>query len=1113
MDADDDFENGGINLPTSIGAFAAISPLGPVYIISYVNMPSGLILYWFERVDPDDLFPTIAPAFAFGAKQAFNEVKKAIEELQKKGEHVNTSPIPQYMFVGGAIVLVSTGAVVYSPEIIAAIKSFATAWKAMCEQAIKSDYAMKSVLSATIGACTVLLAVANSPTVSADELVDAIDTFKEEYEYLADDISEEIYDEYFTEEDDERGEGLREAIQDESENFDEASNAAPPRDPLAIDFGAAGIELTTLENGVYFDLDNNGFAEKTAWIGAEDGFLVLDVNQNGIIDNGSELFGDQFIMSNGQKSSFGFEALADFDENEDGNIDENDSVFSSLLVWVDENQNGISESEELYALENLNIVSISLDYTESNILDTETGTLMAESSEVTYLENEVQKTTTISEFWFDVDTSDTTQGGETTVGNVPDLFDAIMADESGELFELWIRFNLAENVSSMRYYNKQILYFITNSADIDPNSRGGNIDARDLHVIEQFMGREFEGVSGSNPNAPAASILKDIYTNIENLYLNTLNLQAGLGGYLNAVYESEDDNGNKALDLTFLNYIFDSKIAEGENIDTLVYSLGVYLKSYDDISGTNVFDDYSTDYSSISSYYAKIVELADSDIYTFIGTEDTDNFKGTNNIDYVFGENGNDILYGSNGNDLLYGGYGDDTLNGGNGDDSYLIEANHGNDVIIDSNGLSKVIFSSNFTYDDYAIPVSAKGFIFTNQETGETICLPDFLTNPLNYEFYFEDEAVILGGGEAREVIQGTDEGDELEAGDGFNVFYGNDGNDDIYGGADMDFMFGGNGDDSLFGRNGVNVLLGETGNDTIYDGDDGSYLSGGDGDDSLYGGGADVLDGGAGNDYLQGDHGDDTYIFKKGYGIDTIDASSDNNTVLISGFTKSQMINTRNAQNDLIINFKGSEDCLIIQHFFDYNSNRDINFIFDNGTVLGQYDITAKYAPIYGTDADDWLAIQNSDDGLIFGGDGNDGLSGGSGNDELYGENGNDTLYGNDGNDILDGGAGNDTLNGGNGTDTYIFAKGYNNDVINEWGSDSSIIQLTDINSDEVTVTDQWGSNLILSVNGTEDTITISNFKWGQASYTFEFADGAVATVNKETWALEFSVLPTTE
>lgn len=49
-----------------------------------------------------------------------------------------------------------------------------------------------------------------------------------------------------------------------------------------------------------------------------------------------------------------------------------------------------------------------------------------------------------------------------------------------------------------------------------------------------------------------------------------------------------------------------------------------------------------------------------------------------------------------------------------------------------------------------------------------------------------------------------------------------------------------------------------------------------------------------------------------------------------------------------------------------------------------------------------------------------------------------------------------------------------------------------------------------LQLLINGTEDTLIISNFKWGQATYSFEFADGAIASVNKDTWELEFSKLP---
>lgn len=102
---------------------------------------------------------------------------------------------------------------------------------------------------------------------------------------------------------------LMKEIQEESGNYDRAGKAQPPRDPLIIDLGESGIELRSLEHGVNFDLDNNGFAEKTAWIGTEDGFLALDRNGNGNIDNGGELFGDQVILKDGSKSESGFEAL------------------------------------------------------------------------------------------------------------------------------------------------------------------------------------------------------------------------------------------------------------------------------------------------------------------------------------------------------------------------------------------------------------------------------------------------------------------------------------------------------------------------------------------------------------------------------------------------------------------------------------------------------------------------------------------------------------------------------------------------------------------------------------------------------------------------------------
>lgn len=422
-----------------------------------------------------------------------------------------------------------------------------------------------------------------------------------------------------------------------NDEYTNAGNAQPPRDPLAIDLGALGIELTTLENGVNFDLDKNGFAEKTAWIGLEDGFLCLDRNGNSKIDDGGELFGDQVELSNGAISVSGFEALADFDEDGDGVIDHNDTVWNDLRVWIDANHNGISDSGELKTLNELGVVNISLDVTKEENVDTATGTMEAEFAMVTFADGTERK---ISEFWFPVNTSDTTQtGGDgeivETKGNVPDITLAIEADKTGTLAVLYKKYCLSEDFVEKRFLSKQILYFITDSTDISPNSRGGNIDARDLHVIETFMGREFVGVGGTNPNSNAANILKKLYISLENIFFSDLNVESQDSFYINMIFVSEDEQGNKIVDFTFLNAILEMEIATGENVEGNLYSIGSYLSLFDEAYDTNAFSEFSTYYKAVSPQYADILELSKSGT-TYLATNDNDTYRGTGNNDFIF---------------------------------------------------------------------------------------------------------------------------------------------------------------------------------------------------------------------------------------------------------------------------------------------------------------------------------------------------------------------------------------------------------------------------------------------------------------------------------------------
>ncbi len=95
------------------------------------------------------------------------------------------------------------------------------------------------------------------------------------------------------------------------------------KDPLVINFNGSAAQLT--DTKFSFDLANNGKAEKMSFVTSGSGFLALDKNSNGIIDNGGELFGAQ--------SGNGFSDLAAYDSDGNNWIDENDPVYSKLLVW------------------------------------------------------------------------------------------------------------------------------------------------------------------------------------------------------------------------------------------------------------------------------------------------------------------------------------------------------------------------------------------------------------------------------------------------------------------------------------------------------------------------------------------------------------------------------------------------------------------------------------------------------------------------------------------------------------------------------------------------------------------------------------------------------------
>ena len=117
-------------------------------------------------------------------------------------------------------------------------------------------------------------------------------------------------------------------------------------DPLVINLDTDATELS--DQTFYFDLDADGEEEEISMLKGGSGYLALDKNGDGVINDGSELFG----TANGD----GFADLAQYDEDGNGWIDENDAIWSKLKIWCkDENGNDV-----LYKLSDKGVGAICL---------------------------------------------------------------------------------------------------------------------------------------------------------------------------------------------------------------------------------------------------------------------------------------------------------------------------------------------------------------------------------------------------------------------------------------------------------------------------------------------------------------------------------------------------------------------------------------------------------------------------------------------------------------------------------------------------------------------------------------------------------------------------------
>lgn len=511
-------------------------------------------------------------------------------------------------------------------------------------------------------------------------------------------------------------------------------------DPLILDLDGDGFNIETKENGANFDLDKNGFAEKINWT-TKDGFLCLDLNGNGNIDDGGEVFGDQTLLADGTKAKNGFEALAQYDSNNDGVIDANDEIFGSLRVWIDSDGSGTSGEGELKTLAELGVKSINLNY-ENLVEETGTEATIGNSATFTYEDGTINN---IGELWVSSDLFDTTEtldieipdeikalANVGSIGNVHSLHYAMALDETGELKALVEGFAAEQDYSKRIEITEKILYFICDANDVADGSRGAYMDAKQLAVIEAMLGEKYVGTSGANPHVNAAPILKEAYADLLNMYYSELIAQTHIKDYLPLLRYTENEDGTKTLNADLFNAVLSYQFKNGdENAKSILADAARYVK-YLDNGGINGIEEFAKYYMMISGELAVEVVNVMSNGYVADGENP---LKGTNGVDYLAGLNSDDKIYGESGDDTLIGGKGNDRLEGGYGSDTYIFNKGDGQDIIKDyayyksDSPNDKIVFGEGITAEDIVISRNGNNLIIAYGE-GDSVTVQNYYSS-----------------------------------------------------------------------------------------------------------------------------------------------------------------------------------------------------------------------------------------------------------------------------------------------------------------------------------------------------------------------------------------------
>jgi Ca2+-binding RTX toxin-like protein len=403
-------------------------------------------------------------------------------------------------------------------------------------------------------------------------------------------------------------------------------NWGDPRfDPIFVDLDSDGLDLAAF--AVAFDLDNDGFAERTAW-SSSDALLVRDIDQDGYIDQGEEIS----FAADGSLTDL--EGLSVHDLNEDGVIDDLDPIFEEILLWLDANADGFSDEAELATLSEAGIVAIDLTPTPVD----------PESEGVVY--------------WHDANSDGLVDPAE--------LFESAEEAPPGAIAGQIVEGGIVFQTGSITTTTGTLPMFAV-ALEFDP--LGVQTETTDDEIAIQFE----NGASElwhvvTDPNGVTLDLASTAYDGVFGAEGDdTITMSGSRNVFL---FGGEGDD-------TVIGGDGDDILYGGEGADEIDGGEGNDVIFFDvDDFGAGVSGGGGYDRAHAISTDAISLNLGNREIESVAGNEGNDTFVAGDALDVeIFGGAGDDEIVGGSGNDQLHGGVGNDSLSGGAGDDIIWFDA------------------------------------------------------------------------------------------------------------------------------------------------------------------------------------------------------------------------------------------------------------------------------------------------------------------------------------------------------------------------------------------------------------------------------------------------------